>query len=263
MNWEDSQKIDELVSYLAALSVPGLGPRSLTKLIRAFGSAREAVRRDITEMVERAGLSRSVASTLAGSVDLERARKSAEQIRGYGWGVALDTDPEYPGILLEISDRPPILFYLGEFSEDDLNAIAVVGSRRSSEEGRSFAHGVGASLARSGITVISGMARGIDSAAHMGALSADGRTIAVLGCALDYKFSPLDRQKVERISASGMVISEFPPGTPTLPENFPRRNRIISGLSQGVVVIEAGPKSGALLTASNALDQNRELFAAP
>lgn len=266
MNWEDSKKIEELAAYMALLAVPGVGPRTLSRLIRGFGSAHQALGRGVAELERKAGISRSLASSLATSTtsqNIDLARESAERIKEMGWGVLLDTDADYPGALLEIASRPPLLFYLGEFTEDDERAIAVVGSRMCSDEGRDFAYRTGGGLARKEITVVSGMARGIDTAAHKGALALGGRTIAVLGCALDYKFSPMDREKIEKISGSGVVISEFLPGTPTLPEHFPRRNRIISGLSQGVVVIEAGVKSGALLTAGNALDQNRELFAVP
>jgi len=263
MNWDDSKRIDELTGYLALMAVSGVGPVALSKLIRAFGSANAACGESLTAQVEVAGISRSVASAIAEEIDIERAKRSVEIVREHNWGVMLDTDADYPGSLLELSDRPPVLFYLGAYLESDLSAIAIVGSRLASETGRNFAHRIAADLASDGITVVSGLARGIDRAAHKGALSVTGRTIAVLGSGLDYKFSPLDRREVEAIAESGVVFSEFMPGTPTLPENFPRRNRIISGLSQGVVVVEAARRSGALLTANNALDQNRELFAVP
>lgn len=248
---------------MALLAVAGVGPRALSRLIKGFGSAHQALGQGVAELERRAGISRSLASTLASSRNVDLARESVERIKDLGWGVLMDTDPDYPGALLEIASRPPLLFYLGEFDEADTRAIAIVGSRLCSEEGRVFAYTAGGALARQDITVVSGMARGIDTAAHQGALALGGRTIAVLGCALDHRFSPLDREKIEKISNSGVVLSEFLPGSPALPEHFPQRNRIISGLSQGVVVIEAGVKSGALLTARNALDQNRELFAVP
>ncbi len=263
MNWNDSKHIDELTGYLALMAVSGVGPAALAKLVKAFGSANAACEQSLTAYVEVSGISRSLASTIVEQLDTERARQSVEKIQKYNWGVMLDTDSDYPGSLLEISSRPPILFYLGSYTEDDIASIAIVGSRLASEEGRAFAHKTASDLAKDKITVVSGLAHGIDRAAHRGALSAKGRTIAVLGSGLDYNFSPSDREQVQAIADSGAVFSEFTPGTPTLPENFPRRNRIISGLSQGVVVVEAAQKSGALLTANNALEQNRELFAVP
>ena len=236
MNWEDSKKTEELVAYMALLAVPGVGPRALFRLIKGFGSAHKALGQGVAELERRAGISRSLASALVSLRNVDLARESAARIKDLGWGVLIDTDPDYPGVLLEIASRPPILFYLGEFSESDTRAIAVVGSRLCSDEGRDFSYRTGGALARKEITVVSGMARGIDTAAHQGALARGGRTIAVLGCALDYRFSPLDREKIEKITGSGVVISEFLPGAPTLPEHFPRRNRIISGLSQAVVV---------------------------
>ncbi len=263
MNWNDSKQIDELTGYLALMAVSGVGPVALAKLTKAFGSADSACGQSLSAYIEVAGISRSVASTIVAQLDVDRARAEVEKIQKFNWGVMLDTSVDYPGSLLEIRARPPILFYLGSYTEADITAIAIVGSRLASEAGRGLAHKIASDLGRDGITVVSGLAHGIDRAAHRGALSGKGRTIAVLGSGLDYKFSPSDRKQVEAIADSGAVFSEFTLGTPTLPENFPRRNRIISGLSQGVVVVEAAKKSGALLTARNALDQNRELFAVP
>lgn len=263
MNWSESKQVNELEAYVALLSVSGVGPATLAKLIRSFGCATDAVKRPLSALVEKAGISRPLGSTIIDRLDLEDARRQVEKIRSLNWQVALDTDQEYPASLLEISGRPPVLFYFGSLADTADRSIAIVGSRTASEEGRIFAAGIGAALAGAGVAVISGMAHGIDRAAHRGALSAGGPTVAVLGCSLDYRFSPTDRTLVKEIASHGAVVSEFPPGSPTLPEHFPRRNRIISGLSLGVVVVEAGKKSGALLTAQNALDQNRELFATP
>lgn len=235
----------------------------LGRLVKGFGSASAALESSVSDLEERGGLSRALASRIKSELDTAAATRTLERISQLGWGVTLDSSLDYPGPLLEIAGRPPVLFYLGDLRDGDVDAIGVVGARRATEEGRSFAARLAGDLARSAITVVSGMARGIDRAAHQGALDAGGRTLAVLGCSLDYQFQPADRRLLERIAAAGAVISEFLPGAPTLPEHFPRRNRIISGLSQGVVVVEAGEKSGALLTAQNALDQNRELFAVP
>ncbi len=263
MNWNDSKRVNEITGYLALMAVPGVGPAALAKLIKGFASADSACKQSVSAYVEIAGISRALASTVSEKLDLERASRMVEKIHQLNWGVMLDTDVGYPGSLLEISSRPPILFYLGSYTDEDLTAIAIVGSRLATESGREFANKISAELAGDGITIVSGLAHGIDRAAHKGALSASGRTIAVLGSGLDYNFSPADRKQVDAIAESGVVFSEFTIGTPTLPENFPRRNRIISGLSQGVIVVEAALRSGALLTARNALDQNRELFAVP
>lgn len=263
MNSNDSKKADELVSYLALLSLPKIGPGALQKLVRAFGSASSALERSVAEYVEEAGLQRSQASTIQSELNVDAAQSKLQRINEFGWNIYLDSEPDYPGPLLEISGRPPLLFTLGELQESDIDAVAIVGSRMATDQGKMFARKLAGDLARRAVTVVSGMARGIDRAAHQGCIEAGGRTIAVLGCSLDYRFSPSDRKLLESIVENGSVVSEFPPGTPTLPEHFPRRNRIISGLSQAVVVVEAGARSGALLTGNNALEQNRELFSVP
>lgn len=263
MSWSGPAERNEFTAYVALLAVDGIGPRAVRKLTRTFGSAQSALDADISDMTERAGVSRAQASRITSEIDHSHAEKIAERVEKSGWTVLLETDSDYPGPLLEVVDRPPILFIQGEITESDLNSIAIVGSRRATDEGRNFAQTLAAELVRSEVTVISGMARGIDQAAHRGALDAGGRTIAVLGSALDYPMQPADRRFLDRIAGSGAVVSEFLPGSPTLPEHFPQRNRIISGLSQGVVVVEAGHRSGALLTAQNAIDQNRELFSVP
>lgn len=172
-------------------------------------------------------------------------------------------DSAYPAVLREIADPPEPLYVRGTLDEQDRAAVAVVGARRASAYGLAVAEWLGRELVRHRVTVVSGMARGIDGAAHRGALMAGGRTIAVLGCGPDVVYPAEHVDLMGQIIESGAVVTEFPPGTPPLPHHFPQRNRIISGLSLGVVVIEGRERSGALVTADFALDQGREVFAVP
>lgn len=172
-------------------------------------------------------------------------------------------DAEYPGLLKEIHDPPPVLFVKGAFLPDDADSVAIVGSRDASAYGLRMAERLAFDLALAGITVVSGMARGIDSAAHKGAMKAGGRTIAVMGSGFRHIYPSESGKLVQEISAQGAVVTEFPSDVGPLKYNFPKRNRIISGLSKGVVVVEAAAKSGALITADFALEQGREVFAVP
>ena len=172
-------------------------------------------------------------------------------------------DEDYPELLRQIHDPPPFLYVRGELLPEDQKALAIVGSRQCSEYGRAVARRISQELARRGFTIVSGLARGIDGAAHEGALSVGGRTLGVLGCGVDVAY-PLEHLSLkEAISKQGAVISEFPLATAPVPENFPRRNRVISGLCLGVIVVEAADQSGALITATSALEQGREVFAVP
>jgi DNA processing protein len=171
--------------------------------------------------------------------------------------------PDYPRLLGEISGRPSVLFVRGELRADDATAVAIVGTRRATPYGRQAAERVAAQLAAAGVTVVSGLARGVDGAAHRAALTAGGRTIAVLGSGVDVIYPGEHRLLAEQITASGAVVSEFPPGAKPDAQNFPARNRIISGMTLGTVVIEAPPRSGALITATFAADQGREVFVIP
>ncbi|HET6947555.1 MAG TPA: DNA-processing protein DprA, partial [bacterium] len=172
-------------------------------------------------------------------------------------------DPGYPRALLSISDPPQTLYVRGRLAEADRIAVAVVGSRRATPYGVAVAEWLGRELVRSRVTVISGLARGIDAAAHRGALQGSGRTIAVLGSGVDVVYPPEHARLVEHIVEAGAVLSEYPPGAPPLKHQFPKRNRLISGLALGVVVVEGREDSGALITADCALEQGREVFAIP
>ena len=172
-------------------------------------------------------------------------------------------DAGYPSALRTLPDAPPVLYVRGEVRPSDAVAVAVVGARRATPYGVAVAEWLGAELVRAGVVVVSGLARGIDAAAHRGAIQAGGRTIAVLGCGPDIAYPPEHAGLLARIIDSGAVLTEFPPGTPPLKHQFPKRNRIISGLSLGVVVVEGRADSGALITADCALAQGREVFAVP
>ncbi len=188
-----------------------------------------------------------------------------EKARAGEAGVRIITleDDEYPGLLAGIFDPPLVLYLKGEFRSSDALAVAMVGARRSSHYGQKQARRLAGALALAGFTVVSGLARGIDAAAHEGALEAGGRTLAVIGCGLSQMYPQEHAELADRVAARGAVLSELPMGFPVLAENFPRRNRIISGLSLGVVVVEAATRSGSLISARWALEQGREVFAVP
>lgn len=172
-------------------------------------------------------------------------------------------DPAYPAALRVIADPPEVLYVRGTLRDQDGTAVAIVGSRRASAYGLAVAEWLGQELAWCGVTVVSGLARGIDAAGHRGALAGGGRTIAVLGCGVDVIYPPEHHRLMAQIVEAGAVVSEFPPGTPPLKHLFPRRNRLISGLALGVVVVEGRDRSGAVITADCALDQGRDVFAVP
>jgi DNA processing protein len=195
----------------------------------------------------------------AGSPDARATREAAEAA---GIHVLAWDDPRYPAALLAIPDVPPVLWYRGRLDAFRAPAVAVVGSRAASAVAMETAERLGADLAARGVTVVSGLARGVDSAAHRGAIET-GRTIAVLGSGVDRMYPPEHASLAEQITRDGLIVSEFPPGTPPLAFHFPLRNRIISGLSSAVVVVEANEKSGSLITAASALEQGRDVMAVP
>jgi DNA processing protein len=252
-----------LQDTLTLLSVPGVGRSRYWKLVKEFGTAADALAAPADRLEEISGLGRAVASAIKAEADAERAAVTAGRIIQQGWEILFPGDDGYPPQLSEIPDRPPILFAAGLRLSPDDRMIAIVGTRHATERGRLFAARLAGALAESGITVVSGMAEGIDTAAHIGALEAGGRTVAVWGTSLDIVYPSGNRQLAERIKGQGAVLSEYCPGQGPDKGTFPERNRIISGLADGVVVVEAGVKSGALITAELALQQGRELFAVP
>ncbi|NIS81421.1 MAG: DNA-protecting protein DprA [Anaerolineales bacterium] len=242
--------------------VTGIGPTRLKTLLDAFGDAEAAWNASADEL-RAVGLGSKVIEALEqvrSQVDLDRAIK---RIQSMGFGITTWECEDYPLRLLEIAAPPPLLYVWGELQPADRWAVAIVGTRRATAYGEAVAREVAAALAVSGVTIVSGLARGIDSVAHQAALEAGGRTIAVLGSGLDRIYPPEHRRLAERIADRGVVLSDYPLGTSPEPKNFPPRNRIISGLSLLVVVVEAGESSGALITADFAAEQGRDVFAVP
>lgn len=249
--------------WIALNLVPGVGSLSYRSLIRAFGDPQKvfAASRRKLEAVE--GVGPKLAETIANFPVAKRLKREMDRIERLGVSVLTYRDDTYPRRLLTIYDPPPVLYVRGTLVASDDRAVAVVGSRVATRHGKTFAEQLARDLAVRGVTLVSGMARGIDSAAHRGALLGRGRTIAVLGSGVDVVYPSENRGLMDEIVSHGAVVSEFPLGTEPYPSNFPRRNRIISGLAEGVVVVEATGRSGSLITANYALDQGREVFAVP
>jgi len=244
--------------------IEGIGPIAFKKLLAHFSSLSEAWSAESNQLREA-----SLTNLLTKRIIEQRRRinpdKEMENLAQEGIKIITISDQAYPKLLKEIYNPPALLYLKGEFTSQDESGLAIVGTRRSSLYGRRITPLLAADLAQAGLTIVSGLAKGIDSLAHQSALAVNGRTIAVLGSGLDKRsIYPLaNRRLAEEISQQGVVISEFPPGAKPLAQHFPQRNRIIAGLSLGVLVIEAPQKSGALITAHNALEQNREVFAIP
>jgi DNA processing protein len=193
-----------------------------------------------------------------------RAEEESRRAAALGVRIVSAADPDYPALLGRIFDPPAVLYLRGHLEPDEGDSsVAIVGARAASPAGRALARAMARELARAGATVVSGLARGIDTAAHLGALEAGGRTVAVLGCGIDRVYPPENAALARQIEEQGAIVSEFPLGTPPLPGHFPRRNRVIAGWSRGVVVVEAARRSGALNTARTAADEGREVMAVP
>ena len=243
---------------------PGIGPRAAAKLLERFGSA-EAVYKATRAELEHLRLPPEAVDTIIARELIARAGAEIDAVKKLSGDVLLLDDGVYPASLREIYDPPIVLYVKGAWADClDRPCIGVVGSRRCSTYGQNAAIMLARDLAERGVTVVSGFARGIDAAAHRGALEAGGRTVAVLGTGIDEVY-PRDHKKLaaEILQRGGALVSQFPLGTPPVSENFPYRNRIISGLSLGVVVVEAAENSGSLITARLAMEQNREVFAVP
>ena len=254
---------EELKSWLALSTVPNVGPVRYVSLVRHFGSPGKVLEASKDKLAGLPDIGPVTAASIKNQVSWDQAEEQIGLLEKHGVGLLTFKDRKYPHNLLSIYDPPPFLFVQGEIAEDDRNAVAIVGCRYPSAYGKRITERVARELTQEGITVVSGMARGIDSIGHTSALKEKGRTIAVFGSGLDVIYPPENKKLAERIASSGALLSEFPMGTKPDAPNFPRRNRLISGLSLGVVVVEAGAKSGALLTAGCALEQNREVFAIP
>jgi DNA processing protein len=254
--------VSELEYWIALNAVRGIGPAKFRALVDFFGSARAAWEADESSLRQTGLDSRAIESLQGTRRRLDPARELA-RTRAAGIQVLTWDDQDYPMYLKEIPDPPPVLYARGDLQARDQWAVAVVGTRRLTSYGRHVTRQLVADLVSNGVTIVSGLARGIDGVAHQAALETGGRTLAVLGSGIGRIYPPEHRNLAQRIAQQGAVLSDFPPDTSPEPGNFPRRNRIISGLSLGVLVIEAGAKSGAIITARFALEQGRDVFAVP
>lgn len=247
---------------MALQQVPGLGSQRLLKLVEHFGSAKAAWEAKEKELLILPWMGKVAQELVAWRKKVEPRRLEEELLRSKV-GVLVFTDPCYPQELKNIYNPPSVLYYLGDLTALEGIKVAVVGTRRPTPYGLKVAQVLARGLAEAGIVVVSGMAAGIDAAAHRGALQGKGKTIAVLGSGVDVVYPRENARLYQEIAGEGLILSELPPGTPPERHHFPARNRIISGLARGTIVVEAGEKSGALITADLALEQGRDVFAVP
>ena len=250
----------QLLMRMRLARTPGLGPRGACLLEDQLGSLERIFALPVPEL-KRLGVSPRIAAALQRGA--RAAQEELDQLAAAGFSVLGLGDDDYPQALASIHDPPQVLSCWGALLPTDAQAVAIVGARRASFQGRAFTRQLAGELTEAGFTVISGLARGIDAAAHRGALEAGGRTLGVLASGLEAVYPPEHQGLTERIAASGAVLSEFPPLAAPRRHTFPQRNRIVAGLSRAVVVVEAGARSGALITADFALQEGRELLAMP
>lgn len=253
---------EEELYWLALRLVPGLGTRRIVQLLDRLRSPQAIFRATASEL-EGAGLTAAVARSIASGISFEEAAGQQQKMREAGAALITLGDARYPESLRKIYDPPPVLFARGRADLLSSICVGVVGTRRPTPYGVAAAEKLSADLARAGVTIVSGMARGVDTVAHKAALAAEGATVAVLGCGVDIVYPSENRKLAAEIAARGLIISEFPMESTAFPQNFPIRNRIISGLSAGILVVEGAQYSGSAITARLAIDQGREVFAVP
>jgi len=252
------------IRYWVGLSlVPDIGPVMSRKLISDMGSPENIFQAGSQDLLAVRGVGTEKAASIRAFRNWDRVEKIVKATEKKGIKIVGYQDSCYPDVLREIDSAPVVLYMKGDYIKEDRFGIAVVGSRKYTDYGEVVTRKMAGDLASSGFTIISGMARGIDTFSHESALAAGGRTIAVLGSGLDVYYPAENKGLMEKISSAGCAVSEFPPGTMPSKENFPRRNRLISGLSLGVLVVEATSDSGSLITANYAIEQNKEVFAVP
>jgi DNA processing protein len=254
--------MSEISYWLAFHRIPSIGRARFERLERYFGTLSVAWRASAADL-RAAGLDDKTVHAITTGRERISPAQEAERLDRLGITPLTWNDPRYPARLKETYDRPPLLYVHGEIIDADEWSVAVVGTRKATPYGRQATEHLVEGLAASKITVVSGLARGIDTVAHTAALRAGGRTIAVLPCPVDTVYPPQNARLAEQIRGQGALVSEYPPGTRITKESFWRRNRIVAGMTLGTVVVEAGERSGALLTAKLALDENREVFAVP
>jgi len=244
-------------------AIPGVGSTRVRALVAHFKSTDDIFNASIKELTSVDGFEYRTAKNIKNYSDFEYGENQLNRANEEGIKIIHFWDERYPENLRKIYDPPALLFVKGEFLKQDKYAISIVGTRLPSSYGKLIAEKIAKKLAKKGLVIVSGLARGIDTISHWAAVQAEGRTLAVLGSGLDHIYPSENKKLTEKIIQQGALISEFPLGTGPDAVNFPRRNRIISGLSLGTIIVEAGVKSGALLTANYALEQNREIFAVP
>lgn len=254
---------EALADVVRLALVPGVGPRTRRALLERFGTSAAVLRALPSQLREVQGVGPVLSAKIAAAQHEIDAEQVLALCNEHGIAILTEADGTYPNALRQIPDPPAVLFLRGELKPQDALAVAIVGTRHPTAYGLRQAERLAGSLARAGLTIVSGLARGIDAAAHRGALAAGGRTLAVLASGLLNIYPPEHRSLAEQIALQGALLTEAPPQAEPLAGVFPQRNRIISGLSLGVIVIEAGDQSGALITARHALEQGREVFAVP
>ncbi|HET8760244.1 MAG TPA: DNA-processing protein DprA [Nitrospiria bacterium] len=259
----DSTGRDLRRGALALTRVPGVGAVTFRALVAALGDAEAVFRASPSALKDVPGCPRHVADAIRAFDEWAWVDAELDRLASLGGRLLVAGSSEYPVHLGRIHDPPPALYALGDVATEERRVIAVVGSRRATPYGTATASRLAQELAGSGFVVVSGMARGIDAAAHQGAMAGGGRTLAVLGCGVDVAYPPEMRGLKEQVKTHGAVLSEVPLGAPPDAHHFPTRNRIISGMSLGVLVVEATAESGSLITARQALEQGREVFAVP
>ena len=257
MNMEDK------LYWLALNMVPGVGPITYRNLVGQFRDPERVFAASPKTLAAVEGVGEKTIRAIKDFPAETAAVEELKKAKDLGVYILTFRDQGYPKNLLQIYDPPPLLYVRGKLDKGDSPMVAMVGSRKGSPYGRAVTKKISKALAAVGVTVVSGMARGIDTCAHLGSLEAGGMTLAVLGCGIDIMYPPENERLFLDIIDHGAVISEFPLSTPPEGKNFPKRNRIISGLSLGVVIVEATADSGSLITASHALEQGREVFAVP
>ena len=243
--------------------IPGIGNHTIRRLLTAFGSAEKSLAATSEELAQIDGLTPDVRQHLIDGRSRAPLAQELELIEQHQCHIVTLNDESYPPLLKQISDPPVLLYITGEFPLVDAPSIAIVGSRSPTEYGKTISQQLSHQLAARGITVVSGFARGIDTCVHRGTLEAGGRTVAVFGCGLSIMYPETNQALAAEIIKSGALVSEFPMTMPPRGANFPRRNRVISGLTLGTLVVEASDRSGSLITARHAADQGREVFAVP
>lgn len=258
-----STAADTLADAVRLSMIAGVGPRLRKGLLEEFGTASAVLAATAGDLRRVQGIGAELARRIERAKDEIDVESELSRCAAAGITILSDQDAAYPRALREIYDPPGVLFVRGEIRPPDALAIAIVGSRHATQYGLAQAERLAGSLARAGIAIVSGLARGIDAAAHRGALAAGGRTLAVLGSGILNLYPPEHAQLAEEVSRQGAVLSEVPPHSPPLAGAFPQRNRIITGMSLGVLVVEASTNSGALISARHAMEQGREVFAVP